>query len=294
MHFYLEKWLPTLILLCRVMIHKLNVPIELIRYSVTSGARKPLALLLAIKFHSGGKLRASDDAWSAIKAPVGIKDVRTLRKHLTQLQALKWLGYNPKSDYYFVRSFDRIRLDMGLKKRTSVIMDSSELPRVQSWCDGVLINCVIRDQMYHWEVGPRKFKRFVLSKKDGTSPIQRVDPGTQPAYYGLSSFKISKHLNCSQSQACKRKRLASQNGYLTLKKHFKVLHTLSEPDMFVREQFVASHPELTGRLRFRVVYQNGTSIIQLVQQLHDEIIPQTLFSKRKKITKLLRSSCFSF
>lgn len=269
--------------------NKRSIPIELIQYCTGEELRKPLALLLAMNMHSSGKIKRFTEL-SNIAITIGMKDKRTLKKHLNALLDYNWVGYNPISEIYFVRSFDKIRVLMGFKKRTSVTLYSSDLSNVQNWCDAVIVNSSVRDQKFYWEIARRRFKRPVLTKEDSANPVQRVDPMTKPPYYGLSNYTIGKHLNCSISQACKRKRKAAKLGYLICKPHLKVIAKFPKADYRIREKFIELYPSFRGKLRFRTIVNEGNSVIQLVQQLHDEVIPNTVFTRRKRIASSIVGS----
>src|SRR3954468_17493670 len=111
--------------------HKLNVPLELIKYAVHSGLRKPFALFLYFKMTNSGKMRLTKDTLQRAQEHLGIKDQRTLTKYLQQLIQHNFVVYNPKSGIYFIRSFERLRQIYNFKKRTSVILTSDLLPSIQ-------------------------------------------------------------------------------------------------------------------------------------------------------------------
>jgi hypothetical protein len=113
---------------------------------------------------------------------------------------------------------------------------------------------------------------------------------TPPPYYGLSNKGIAASLYCRQTRACELKQQAEQAGYLESKKQFKDIVVLYKPDYNIRKTINANHAELGKRVRFMTKTVNGYTVIKVVQQLHDEIIPNIRFKNVKKFSKIRRSA----
>ncbi len=206
--------------------HKLNIPLDLIKYSVHSGLRKPFALFLYFKMNNSGKMRLTKDTLQRAQEHLGIKDQRTITKYLNQLIQHKFIVYSTKSDIYFIHSFERLRQIYGLRKRTSVIFTRDLLPAIQSFFDAALIGQVIQNQWFFWEKGFKRFRRPATDKRDVANKVIKVNEIPRPDYYGASNYKISKTFNCSTSTACKRKHKAEVAGLLKTKEHFRLIHTI--------------------------------------------------------------------
>ncbi len=268
---------------------KLNIPLSVIKYVSEAGIRKAFASYLHLKFLFSGKVHSRDLFQSSTLRVMGIKDSRTFNKYISQLLDHQFLVYNQKSGYYFIRGFERLRIIHGLKDKTSVIFYYNFITSIQSFIDTALIGQLIRNQEYYWVKGRRKFRRAAYTMKDNANTLVKVDQSTKPPYFGLSNSTIAKNLNCSLSQACKKKHKAEALGMLKTKGHFKLYTTLPKADYRVRSQIYTSHPKLINRLRFSTNKNPDTGLgeIQLLQQLHDEITPLITFSKRKGIGLLL-------
>jgi len=216
---------------------------------------------------------------------LGIKDRRTLNVYLLELLKHGLLVYNPKSGYYFISSFERFRRAQQLKDRTSVILFFDKFSTIQSFIDTAVIGQLIRNQEYFWLNGKIKFRRPAIRKSDIANTAIQVDRSKKPAYFGLSNSTIAKNLNCSLSEACKKKHRAEKAGLIETKEHFLRIHTLDKADRNIRYQIYNSNPKLMNRLRFRTFKDlvSGRKKIELVQQLHDEIKPLILFSLRRRV-----------
>jgi hypothetical protein len=86
------------------------------------------------------------------------------------------------------------------------------------------------------------------------------------------------------------KQQAEQAGFLKSKKRFKDLAVLVKPDYKIREIIRTHHPELGKRVRFLPKTVNGQTVIRVVQQMHDEIIPYIRFKNVRRFSKIRRSA----
>jgi len=264
---------------------KLNIPVGLITYAHNTGIRKPFSCYLSLQFLFAGKIHEDHLFEASLRFDLGIRDSRTFRKYISKLVQHQFLVYNPKSGYYFIRGFERLRTIHGIKDRTSVLLYRHQLSDIQAFIDTALIGQVIQNQEYYWVKGKERFRRAALTMKDNANTLVVVDPTTRPPYFGLSNVRIADKLNCSLSQACKRKHKAETAGLLQTTAHYKHYHTLPKADYQIRSHVYKSYPTLINRLRFRKVKNPNTGLneVELVQQLHDEIKPLITFSKRKRI-----------
>lgn len=264
---------------------KLNIPLSIVNYINNAGIRRPFACYIGLKFQFSGKVHKTTLFDKSTRWTMGIKDKRSFNAYIDKLVKHQFLVFNPKSGYYFFRSFDRLRTIIKAKDRASIILYCEDFSKINSLIDTALIGQVIRNQEYFWVKGKKNFRRAAFTMKDNANTLVKVDETKKPPYFGLSNFTIAKYLNCSLSQACKRKHKAEQLGLLLTKKHFKLYTTLSKADYNIREQIYRTSPTLGNRLRFTVWSDpiTGKKGVSLVQQLHDEITPLTQFSKRKRI-----------
>lgn len=249
---------------------------------------KAFALFIYLKCYSSGKVHEHSRLFQSISSVLGIKDNRTIRSYLEKLQNLNWVGYNPKSGYYFIRGFDIIRKTLHLKSRKAAIFDYREIDLLaEAFLPAALICERIKAQQYHWEVSPRRQAKFATKKLGVANQSFPASDASRPPYYGLSNKGIAVLLFCKMTRGCELKQQAESAGYLQTKKHFNVIATIPKPDFRFREVVKANHPELAKRIRFRTKRVKRKTMIQIVQQLHDEVIPYVGFKNIKRFNRIV-------
>jgi hypothetical protein len=267
--------------------YKICIPVELIRYVIREKLGKAFALFIYLKCHSSGKVHEDSPLFLSAPTMLGIKDQRTFHSYLSKLQGLNWVGYNVRSRYYFIRGFDFIRKSLHLKSRKAAIFDHREIDLfANGFLQGVLICERIKAQQYYWEVSPRKQAKFATKTLGVANQNFTASDASRPPYYGLSNKAIAELLNCKMTRACELKQQAESGGYLRTKKHFEVIARLPKPDFMIKKTIAANHPELGKRVRFRARRIRKQTVIEVLRQLHDEILPQIGFKNIKRFIKI--------
>ncbi len=261
------------------------LPIEIVQYVVDRRMYKPLAIYLFLKMKCSGKLHAGHPVFSQLKKELGIRDERTFKKHFQSLLQLDWIGYSAKSGIYFIRSLDRVRQIHGFRKRQACAVQQKDLTQLQAFSSAAIINYAVRKHEYY-VVFKKTKNQSALSKREVASQIGSKSFST-PKYYGLSVQSIAELLGCSLTRACQLKKVAVEAGYIKVNHQFELVQELVKADYFIREQYYQLYPEYKpGTLRFMHAGKNAPYRYKLVQQLHDEIIPQIAFKSRQSFSKI--------
>jgi len=263
----------------RIHSPKLSLPTSLISYAFEHKKIKELQLFLFLKMSSSGKLSKKDSAWDVAYEELDIKDKRTFNKRLDWLLKNKWIIYNPASGYYFISSFERIRMALGLKKRRAVKMYFGDLKEFKAFCAGTIISINIKNQQYRSLVRKSKRERSASKKEDEAN--KDLFRPLSDDYFGLSN-KIAQLLFCKQTNACELKNLAEKSGYLVTREKFRTLFILDKPDMNVIKGLDILAGAKACRIKCRRAYDNYEAI-EVLYQLYDEIGVKVKFTNRKKI-----------
>lgn len=267
--------------------HTINIPVGIIDFVLQHKFSKPFQLFIYLKCNSSGKVHEHSRLFYSISQQFDIKDQRTINTYLGKLLSLNWIGYNPHSGYYFIRSFDAIRKKHNIKNRKAAIFDYRDINlAAEAFLPGAIICSEIKAQQYYWEVSKRRLAKFATKILGVANQNFPASDTPRPDYYGLSNKSIGTRLYCKQTRACELKQQAEQAGYLKTKKQFDVIAVLSKPDFNIRETILANHPELGKRVRFMTKRVNRETVIQVVEQLHDEIIPYIQFKNVKRFSKI--------
>ncbi len=271
--------------------HTINIPVGIIDFVLQHKIPKPFQLFIYLKCHSSGKVHEYSPLFHSISDALEIRDHRTINDYLAKLYSLNWIGYNPKSGYYFIRSFDAIRKKYNIKSRKAAIFDYRDINYLAAaFLPGAVICSNIKAQQFFWEVSKRRSAKFatkILGVANQSFPTSDTPP---PPYYGLSNKGIAGLLYCKQTRACELKQQAEQAGYLKSKKQFEDIAILLKPDYNIRETIRANHPELGKRVRFKTKTVKGQTVIRVTEQLYDEIIPYIQFKNIKRFSKIRRTA----
>ena len=261
--------------------HKiLLVPVQLSQFVYDNNLNKSFAIYLYLKLFAGDKISADDELFDKLKTELKMRDPknRTFRKHFKKLLDENWIGFNPTSGIYHIRSFDYVRAINGFKKRRATKLFLQDLKQIQIYLVGVIINAEIYAQKYYWERVKRK-PRTVTKQRGVTNQSRASFHPSKPKYYGICNRSIAKLLNCKYTRACTLKNAVAKAGYLTVRHRYKDFIKLRAADFYLRPMVSQTDPAIAKRLKFWRKWEDGVKYIQVVQQLHDEIIPQMQFKR---------------
>jgi hypothetical protein len=274
----------------RLKMHTINIPVGIIDFVHKNKMAKPFQLFLYLKCHSSGKVHENSSLFHSVSDALDIKDARTIRVYIAKLCSFNWIGYNPKSGYYFIRGFDAIRKKHNIKSRKAAIFDYTQIMHLATaFLPGAAICSNIKAQQFFWEVSPRRQVKFA-TKNLGVAKQNFPASDTAPKYYGLSNKGIAALLHCEQTRACELKQQAEQAGYLKSKVKFEEMMLLSKPDYHIRGNIKAGHPELGNRIRFKTKTVKGEKMVVVMQQMHNEIIPHIQFKNIKRFNKIRKTA----
>lgn len=253
----------------------LIVPFQISEFVYQNRLTKPFSIFLYLKLFAGDKVSASDEVFDKLRTALNMADCknRTFRKHLQKLLDLNWIGFNPKSGIYHIRSFDHIRAVNDFKSRRGTKVFLKDILQMQIYLVGVLICNKINDQIYHWEKIKRRPRTAAVNRDAANQSKAFVHP-TQPKYFGLSNLKLAALLGCSYTRACVLKMEAAAAGYLNSSHRYLDIVILTEADYNLRPSLSTYNPAFAKRLKFwPQITKDGKRIVKVVQQLHDQIVP---------------------
>lgn len=262
----------------------LHVPVELSRFAIDNGLVTPFSVFLYLKFCSDGKLRGDAPELQQMRKDLHLRDLRTFNKHLNKLKELNWIGFNPSTNYYFIRSFDQLREMHLLKKRRASELRFSHVKNLQVYLTGVILCTEVMGQKYWWELKNRRKWRTAMKKSDVANQSKVFSE--IPEYYGLSNESLGRLLGCKKTWASNLKNAAVKAGFIKKKQKLVPYVKLSGPDYQFRPIVNEMFPDLKGK--FRVVRKSVKNVSEywVMVQFHDEIIPQMKFKTVSKFTNL--------
>ena len=257
--------------------NKLQVPVEVSRYVQQHGIVKPFGLYLYLKFVSSGKLHESSPEFRALYKTLGVKSKKTVSKYIQTLKNLNWIGYNPASGYYFIRSFDVIRFIHNFRNRQATTLHFKDLKRMQAFVVGSILGARANGKKYYWEVAEKRIARNAVNKRGAAYHSLFASDQPRPDYFGVCLTEAEELLNCGKTRASQLKNLAAKSGFIKVKHHFSELTTLQEGNNKLRSYLADIDPSLSCRVRFKKVTVRGVKMVRVLVQIQDEIIPTLSF-----------------
>jgi len=279
--------------MCNRQTDKLQIPVELSRHVVKNGLEKSFAIYLYLKFHSSGKIHKDAPAFQSIKKDLGINTNRTYQKHFQKLLDLNWINLSENSGLYYIRGFDRIRLEHQCKNRQATTLYYKNLKKLKAFLVGTILGAAVNGKKYVWEVVIKRKLRPVANKRDATSPARAYADRPKPEYYGLSLPEIADLLGCKKTRASQLRQLAAKAGFIKTRHRFMELTRLAKADYNIREYLYELYPQYKNKIRFTQVVPKGKrktkaeATIIVAVQLHDEIIPKLQFKSISKFNNLV-------
>ncbi|MCU7551797.1 hypothetical protein OCK74_21935 [Chitinophagaceae bacterium LB-8] len=262
--------------------HTLNVPIELVHLVHDNKLHEALGIYLLLKASCDGHLFLSVEQRSCIMAALGLKDVRTFKKHLDKLIQLNWVGYNKNSRTYYIRSFKTLRVQSGFHKYLSAVFHvSKDAANITEFIQGVLLCFEIKRRMRGRNSKVAKIAGSSALKK-GRALHELKANGDISVYIGLSLEKLGELWGVSKSQADRIKKRVSKLKYIKTKAKYNIIHTSSKPDFSLFKNLPSNRIYDVKRRK-----RNGWVYYEFRERSYDEIISLMEFVNQKSIVRRL-------
>lgn len=183
------------------------IPVDLCVFSLKNKLIRSFQLYILLKSTCSGKRIITQDDRKNFANELDLKTTRTINNHFKKLQSKNWIGYNPKSGYYFIRGFDRVKEIENLDYRSAAEFDPKEIKQFKAFIIGVVIGYLVNSQKKRGRFEPKKARQY------------RSKPGRPSSFFPISSKVLAKILKCSHVTALKYITLAKKAGYIRIKKN---------------------------------------------------------------------------
>lgn len=280
-----------------------QIPTEIASYVFHHKLVKPFQVYMYLKCCNDGIVNRKSDAFSQISEVLGFNSHNTVNKYLKAAIRLNWIGYNAISQNYFVRGMDKLRARYGFYKRQSALFHLKDIQEMEPFLASVIVSSKIRNQKSYFEENESKRLKTAVKKTGAALQVRASSDSFQnwvprrvvnkiavtnskkkmekrPDYYGYSNRTLARLLNCSKTTATELKHRMEQLCFIETIPHTQVITVLEKRDYNYRRNLYKAMPELTGKVFFRVGLLKSRKnvrpkkVVEVVQQLHDEIIPK--------------------
>lgn len=229
-----------------------TVPIELCQFAIQYRSVNQFRLYILLKWYSSGKLRLSQSDLKGIASFLSCSK-RTVKNLLKNLLAENWIGFNPKSQIYFIRGFYKVCKIERLNPIAGAWFEFSDFETFEAFCAATIFAKLIQKQK----------RRRRLEREKGRSIH------TRPAAFPVSIRYMAKVANLSESKVYRIKKLAKEAGYIEVKKKLIYLNI----PLNQLNSLIASFPNEICRIR---IIDNKLFLVE-----PDEIQSFIFLKKRK-------------
>jgi len=268
---------------------KVQVPVALLQLAFEKRFLKHFKTLVAAKIATSGHFVVNSNDYMTACRLSGLQK-QSFDKHLQWLYKNDWIGFDPRTKRYFIRSWEYYRFHEWFKARSSVLCGPNEMKNFTVFAFGSVLGAEINKHRFYWKskINNTKLFKILLSRqvkgrliRPVVSKSHTTEQGTSapstafPDYFGLSNELIAKLFNCSYTQACKLKHLAEKAGYIKTNPKYFVRQQFSEPNYDIRYYYGRGLDEHES-CKLRILSEidvNGAKTYFLVEQLFDELIP---------------------
>jgi hypothetical protein len=255
----------------------LMIPVQLMQFSINNNLIYPLRLLCYFKLFESGKFKHSKDAFKQLGEVLGYKDTRTIKKYFNQCRRLNWIGFDPCSKIYFVRSFNTIMTGHNLETPLRIKFEIKDLSTFKEFVFASNTCDEIKRQERYWRLPPSRRYYTALKSTEGATQYIYKPSSDAPDHFGIGLARLARNFKCSITTVHNLKKMAVEAGYIAVNHKFDLISEYEYSQPFLLERAKEANPRIAYKLRIRRVVDR----IQIVTQLHDEIVPLLTFKKVK-------------
>jgi DNA-binding transcriptional regulator YhcF (GntR family) len=244
------------------------IPLSLVDLVFRERLFREFQLFITLKARSNGHLKITPEVVHSLATDLGIS-AKTVKRSLEKLRRRNWIGYNPKSGYSFIRSFETIRTailkqskDKRKASRLAVWLDIDKIKECRGFIQSAMISVLIRAQRI-------KAKKEAQAAAGGTIKEGTFQPARLPSFFPISCQSLSIIYGISTKAAWIAKNNAAAGNFIEIK-HVKERLAVDKLQYYLR-----AFPEDRGKV-FR---QNGHWYLRRP----DLIKTNLLFKRRERL-----------
>ena len=244
---------------------EISVPIELFIHAQQQGYAKKLQFFLSLKLlYRCGKAKLNDGELLFLEFTEEIRCRKTTLNYLQFLIKKGWLQYNAKTEYYIIKSFERIRKENNWKVRFSFPVDFDSYRNIKAITGAILYGYL---HMNFWRKVRRKKS---VQIKGSTYHFLSPNFNSKEALAPLSVFGVCSIFNISAATASRLKDFAVKQHLLEVKKNYgEIISNKKAMQLCLKYNDKGNN----------IVYHQGNYRFQLI----DTILPLFQFKKRQKL-----------
>ena len=195
--------------------HRIIIPINLCFEALNNKKVRDLQVFVWLKMHSSGKIIITTEVLHKMKTDLGIKSVKTVKSSLSKLEMKKWITRSPKSGFYFIKSFERIRISENYIRRTGAEFNITDIKNFK----GFLVSAVISHMI---SIQKRRLWKTERSKRGSITVFHKPH-----LFFPIANEALAKIFGISISTAYEWKKLAAKQGFIKIRKNFEKVQNVT-------------------------------------------------------------------
>lgn len=185
------------------------IPIDLCQWVVQNKFSSPFGVYLALKSRCSGKLYLTHEVVCSIALELGVTN-NTVNNNIKLLKGENWIGINKKQNLIYIRGFNNIKKQLGLKRKVGAILYKDEINQIKAFSIASVISNMITQGIR------KKWCEKVLKKGRAVQFKHHFSK-----FHEISNQSISQVFNVGMGTASRYKSLACNTGYLNRKRNLE-------------------------------------------------------------------------
>ena len=120
------------------------IPLDLCQYVLKERLVSSFKLYVCLQFKTSGTIELKSGWIETIKSDLNIKSKKTINSYLKKLKNLNWVGQKPHSKIYYIRNIDFLHNQIGIIKKTGVLIYFEDLKYFRAFLFGSFISGLIK------------------------------------------------------------------------------------------------------------------------------------------------------
>jgi hypothetical protein len=237
------------------------IPAEMCSYVLSSKLVRPFQVFVYLKSKCSGKIKLNKEDLDNVASKLGLKSERTVKYCLKKLIDSRWIGFSPRSGFYFIKGYDQIRIQHKFYRRRGAEFSLDEIKDLKAFLIATTIGLLINAQ---------KRRRRAVEP----SMARSKTPASLRSFpFEISNEALAKILGISVSTAFEWKNLAAKQGYIKIRKHYA--------EIDIDPRFSQEFKNKRGVPGHLLRYRSG----KLCIQKSDTVVSHITFRRRAKITE---------
>lgn len=234
-----------------------TIPAQLALWILREKKFREFQIYLELKRRSGYYLMITPQIKKEIAEAFGVTS-RTVNNTINTLVHLNWIGHNPISNKYYVRSFKTLEMIVDVKSRRGYVLKRVQINSCKSFVAAVGFAEIARDM--------RRRELTAAQKRWCATTFCRIKRSLRTLPCPIASSYYAKVHSCSKSTASIYRRMCESSGFISVTKSIRPYLVNSKMVPASQIHFVRENLDLeTSR---KIIARNSIVCIEETTLIH--------------------------